>query len=85
MRVVQTKHLFSRSDFNAIRWHVPPEMNARFILSRYAELKADRKLLIKQLKVDLRAQPPQRIPLVAHSGCLSTTYYIGSFPKSCTW
>jgi hypothetical protein len=31
------------------------------ILSRYTELNADQKLLVKQLKLDLPAQPPPRI------------------------
>jgi hypothetical protein len=31
------------------------------ILSRYTELNADQKLLVKQLKLDLPSQPPPRI------------------------
>jgi hypothetical protein len=31
------------------------------VLSRYTELNADQKLLLKQLKLDLPPQPPPRI------------------------
>jgi hypothetical protein len=31
------------------------------ILSRYTELNADQKLLVKRLKLDLPSQPPPRI------------------------
>ena len=37
---------------------IPP---TRLILSRHTELNTDRKLLVKQLKLDLPSQPPPRI------------------------
>jgi transposase len=41
--------------------HFPTTDGRELILSRYTELNADQKLLVKQLKLDLPAQPPPRI------------------------
>jgi hypothetical protein len=41
--------------------HFPTTDSRILILSRYTELNADQKLLIKQLKLDLPPQPPPRI------------------------
>jgi len=41
--------------------HFPTTDGRRLILSRYTELNADQKLLVKQLKLDLPLQPPPRI------------------------
>jgi transposase len=41
--------------------HFPTTDGRTLILSRYTELNADQKLLVKQLKLDLPSQPPPRI------------------------
>ena len=41
--------------------HFPTTDNRTLILSRYTELNADRKLLVRQLNLDLPPQPPPRI------------------------
>jgi len=41
--------------------HFPTIDGRMLILSRYTELNADQKLLLKQLKLDLPPQPPPRI------------------------
>jgi hypothetical protein len=41
--------------------HFPTTDGRTLILSRYTELNADQKILIKQLKLTLPAQPPPRI------------------------
>src|SRR3974390_3403572 len=41
--------------------HFPATDGRTLILSRYTEPNADQKLLVKQLKLDLPAQPPPRI------------------------
>ena len=41
--------------------HFPTTDGRTLILSRHTELNADQKLLVKQLKLDLPAQPPPRI------------------------
>jgi len=41
--------------------HLPTTDDRTLILSRYTELNADQKLLVKRLKLDLPAQPPPRI------------------------
>jgi hypothetical protein len=41
--------------------HFPTTDGRTLILSRYTELITDQKLLVKQLKLDLPAQPPPRI------------------------
>ena len=41
--------------------HFPTTDHRTLILSRYTELNADQKLLVKQLKLDLPPQPPPRI------------------------
>jgi transposase len=41
--------------------HFPTTDGRTLVLSRYTELNADQKLLVKQLKLDLPAQPPPRI------------------------
>jgi hypothetical protein len=41
--------------------HFPTTDRHMLILSRYTELNADQKLLLKQLKLDLPPQPPPRI------------------------
>ena len=41
--------------------HFPTTDGRMLILSRYTELNADQKLLVKQLKLDLPSQPPPRI------------------------
>jgi len=38
--------------------HFPTTDGRMLILSRYTELNADQKLLLKQLKLDLPSQPP---------------------------
>ena len=51
--------------------HFPTTDGRTLILSRYTELNADQKLLVKQLKLDLPAQPPPRFtasaPTPAHT------------------
>jgi hypothetical protein len=41
--------------------HFPTTDGRTLILSRYTELSADQKLLVKRLKLDLPSQPPPRI------------------------
>jgi hypothetical protein len=41
--------------------HFPTTDGRMLVLSRYTELNADQKLLLKQLKLDLPPQPPPRI------------------------
>jgi hypothetical protein len=41
--------------------HFPTTDGRRLILSRYTELNADQKLLVKRIKLDLPPQPPPRI------------------------
>jgi hypothetical protein len=41
--------------------HFPTAEGCRLILSRYTELNADQKLLVKRLRLDLTFQPPPRI------------------------
>jgi hypothetical protein len=41
--------------------HFPTTDGRTLILSRYTELNADQKLLVKQLKLDLPPQPPPRV------------------------
>src|SRR5215472_11433753 len=41
--------------------HFPTTDGRKLILSRYTELNADQKVLVKQLKLDLPSQPPPRI------------------------
>jgi hypothetical protein len=41
--------------------HFPTTDGRTLILSRYTELNADQKLLVKHLKLDLPSQPPPRI------------------------
>jgi transposase len=41
--------------------HLPTTDGRTLILTRYTELNADQKLLVKQLKLDLPSQPPPRI------------------------
>ncbi len=41
--------------------HFPTTDGRTLILSRYTELNADQKLLVKRLKLDLPCQPPPRI------------------------
>ena len=41
--------------------HFPTTDGRTLILSRYTELNADQKLLLRQLKLDLPPQPPPRI------------------------
>ena len=41
--------------------HFPTTDGRTLILSRYTELNADQKLLVKQLKLNLPSQPPPRI------------------------
>jgi hypothetical protein len=41
--------------------HFPTTDGRTLILSRYTELNADQKLLVKQLNLDLPSQPPPRI------------------------
>jgi hypothetical protein len=45
----------------AIDVHFPTTDGRTLILSRYTELNADQKLLVKRLKLDLPSQPPPRI------------------------
>jgi len=46
--------------------HFPTTDGRTLILSRYTELNADQKLLVKQLNLDLPAQPPPRITASVH-------------------
>ena len=41
--------------------HFPTTDGRTLILSRYTELNADQKILVKQLKLSLPSQPPPRI------------------------
>ena len=41
--------------------HFPTTDGRKLILTRYTELNADQKLLVKRLKLDLPSQPPPRI------------------------
>jgi len=41
--------------------HFPTTDGRTLILSRYTELNADQKLLVKRLKLDLPSQPPPRV------------------------
>ena len=41
--------------------HFPTTDGRTLILSRYTELNADQKILVKQLKLNLPSQPPPRI------------------------
>ena len=41
--------------------HFPTTDGRTLVMSRYTELNADQKLLVKQLKIDLPSQPPPRI------------------------
>jgi hypothetical protein len=41
--------------------HFPTTDGRTLILTRYTELNADQKLLVKRLKLDLPSQPPPRI------------------------
>jgi hypothetical protein len=41
--------------------HFPTTDGRTLILSRYTELNADQKILVKQLKLKLPSQPPPRI------------------------
>jgi transposase len=45
--------------------HFPTTDGRTLILSRYTELNADQKILVKQLKLDLPDQPPPRITALA--------------------
>jgi transposase len=47
--------------------HFPTTDGRMLILSRYTELNADQKLLVKQLKLDLPSQPPPRITVATQS------------------
>ena len=47
--------------------HFPITDGRTLILTRYTELNADQKLLVKQLKLDLPSQPPPRITAPAHA------------------
>ena len=41
--------------------HFPTTDGRKLVLTRYTELNADQKLLVKRLKLDLPSQPPPRI------------------------
>jgi hypothetical protein len=47
--------------------HFPASDGRSLILSRYTELNADQKLLVKQLKLKLPPQPPPRIITAAQT------------------
>jgi hypothetical protein len=47
--------------------HFPTSDGCTLILSRYTELNADQKLLVKRLKLDLASQSPPRITVPAHA------------------
>jgi hypothetical protein len=53
-------HHFSTSVFSMLDVH-PTTDDRTLILSRYPELNADQKLLVKNLNLDLPSQPPPRI------------------------
>jgi transposase len=52
--------------------HFPTTDGRTLILSRYTELNADQKLLVKQLKLDLPSQPPPRITAPGRPACAAT-------------
>ena len=53
--------------------HFPTTDGRTLILSRYTELNADQKILVKQLKLDLPSQPPPRITASAGRPTLAVT------------
>jgi hypothetical protein len=52
--------------------HFPTTDGRTLIMSRYTELNADRKLLVKRLKFDLPSQPPPRITAAAGKPAIAT-------------
>jgi hypothetical protein len=56
--------------------HFPTTDGRTLILSRYTELNADQKLLMKQLKLDLPAQPPPRITAPAGKPARVATHHV---------
>src|SRR6266571_14961 len=52
--------------------HFPTTDGRTLILSRYTELNADQKLLVKQLNLDMPPQPPPRITAPGKPTCLPT-------------
>jgi transposase len=56
--------------------HFPTTDGRTLILSRYTELNADQKLLVKQLKLDLPAQPPPRITAPAGQPAPAITQHV---------
>jgi hypothetical protein len=56
--------------------HFPTTDGRTLILSRYTELNADQKLLVKQLKLDLPAQPPPRITASAGQQARAATQHV---------
>jgi transposase len=52
--------------------HFPTTDGRKLILSRYTELNADQKLLVKRLKLDLPSQPPPRITAPAGQSARAT-------------
>ena len=47
--------------------HFPTTDGRTLILSRYTELNADQKILVKQLRLNLPSQPPPRITAQANT------------------
>jgi hypothetical protein len=47
--------------------HFPTTDGRTLIMSRYTELTADQKLLVRQLNLDLPPQPPPRITAPRHA------------------
>jgi transposase len=56
--------------------HFPTTDGRTLILSRYTELNADQKLLVKQLKLDLPSQPPPRITASAGKPARAVTQQV---------
>jgi transposase len=56
--------------------HFPTTDGRTLILSRYTELNADQKLLVKQLKLDLPSQPPPRITASAGKPARAATQQV---------
>jgi hypothetical protein len=52
--------------------HFPTTDGRTLIMSRYTELNADQKLLVKRLKLDLPSQPPPRITAAAGKPAIAT-------------
>jgi len=59
------------SDVQMLDVHFPTTDGRTLVMSRYSQLNADQKLLVKQLKLDLPSQPPPRITAPATAASAS--------------